>query len=70
MLFKQMKRMKDMIKAVRTAYANWAENAEHARAARELHTLSDRELSDLGIGRGEIWRAVREGSKRNAGIFL
>jgi len=59
-----------MIKTVRTAYANWAENAGYARAARELHGLTDRELNDLGIGRGEIWRAVREGTKNKPGMFL
>ena len=52
-----------MIKAVRNAYTNWAQNAGYARAARELHTLTDRELNDLGIGRGEIWTAVRQGSR-------
>ena len=59
-----------MIKTVRNAYANWAENAGYARAARELHGLTDRELNDLGISRGEIWRAVREGTKSKPGMFL
>ena len=59
-----------MFNAVRTAYTNWAENAGYARAARELHNLTDRELNDLGIGRGEIWRAVRDGAKRKGGMFL
>ena len=59
-----------MIKAVRTAYANWAENAGYARAARELHGLSDRELNDLGIGRGEIWSAVRQGNRKKGSAFL
>ena len=59
-----------MIKTVRKAYNTWAENAGYARAARELHSLTDRELNDLGIGRGEIWRAVRQGTKNKPGVFL
>lgn len=59
-----------MIKTVRNAYTNWAANAGYARAARELQNLSDRELNDLGIGRGEIWRAVRSGAKSKAGMYL
>ena len=59
-----------MIKAVRSAYTNWAANAGQARAARELQSLTDRELNDLGIGRGQIWEAVRNGSKNRPGAFL
>lgn len=53
-----------MIKAVCNAYKTWAENVSYSRAARELSSLSDRELNDLGIGRGEIWTVVRHGSRR------
>ena len=55
-----------MIKTVRNAYANWAQNAGYARAARELQNLSDRELNDLGIARGEIWTTVRNGAKHKS----
>lgn len=55
-----------MINVVRTAYTTWAKNASYARAARELHNLTDYELNDLGIGRGEIWRVVRDGNKRTS----
>lgn len=59
-----------MIKAVRNAYTNWATNAGQARAARELQSLTDRELNDLGIGRSQIWDAVRTGAKKRPGTFL
>ena len=59
-----------MINTVRKAYKTWATNAGHARAARELQCLTDRELNDLGIGRAQIWEAVRNGAKNKPGAFL
>ena len=59
-----------MINVVRNAYTNWATNAGHARAVRELQNLTDRELEDLGIGRSQIWNAVRNGAKKNLARFL
>ena len=59
-----------MIKTVRNAYASWTTNQSQARAARELQSLTDRELNDLGIGRGQIWQAVRNGAKDKPGAFL
>ena len=40
-----------MIKSIRTRLAAWR---EHRETIRELSMLSDRELADLGIGRGDI----------------
>lgn len=39
-------------------------SAEEADAIAELRSMSDRELSDMGIGRGEIPHAVRYGLDR------
>jgi len=36
---------------------------QERRAIRELHSLSDRELSDLGMARSNIESAVRYGRK-------
>ena len=42
------------------AYAAAAEKEMHAqRAIRDLYSMSDRELRDIGITRGEIEQAVR-----------
>ena len=49
-----------MIKSIRTRLAAWR---RHRETIRELSTLSDHELADLGIGRGDIL-FVADGSLR------
>ena len=40
---------------------SWLERQEKMRrTVRELYALSDRELSDIGIHRSDIYRVVRE----------
>lgn len=45
---------------VERARDNMARNALYRRTVSELSNLSDRELSDLGIGRGMITRIAHE----------
>ena len=51
-----------MIKSIRTRLAAWH---RHRETIRELSMLSDHELADLGIGRGDI-PFVADGSLRAA----
>jgi uncharacterized protein YjiS (DUF1127 family) len=41
--------------------SNFNEWREYRRAVNELNALSNRELDDLGISRGDIRRVVRNG---------
>lgn len=50
-----------MIKSFKTRFAAWQQQRE---TIRELSMLTDRELSDLGIGRGDI-PFVADGSLLN-----
>ena len=43
------------------------EKKRERRAIRELHSLSDRELSDMGMARSGIESAVRFGRKDDSG---
>ena len=43
--------------------SNFNQWREYRRAVNELNALSNRELDDLGITRGEITRVVRNGNK-------
>ena len=47
--------------------AEW--EAEVLRAIRQLKSMNDRELMDIGIPRGEIERAVRYGIASNDGSY-
>ena len=46
-----------MIKTITSKYLTWRRFRE---SVRELSRLSDRELSDLGIGRADISTVVRQ----------
>ena len=46
-----------MIKTIASKYLTWRRFRE---SVRELSRLSDRELSDLGIGRADISTVVRQ----------
>ena len=46
-----------MFDTLKTRYARWR---RYSRTLAELSSLSDRELADLGIGRGDIARLARE----------
>ncbi len=48
---------------VMNIFSNFNEWREYRRAVNELNALSNRELDDLGITRGEIRRVVRHGQK-------
>ncbi len=51
-----------MLKTLATRIAAWRRYRE---SVRELSRLSDRELSDLGIGRGDIEAVARQGETTN-----
>ena len=46
--------------AVKEFDARWEARARRAVALRQLRALSDRDLHDIGIARGEIPRVARE----------
>lgn len=46
--------------------ARWNEHLAKRRTVSDLHKLSDRELSDIGIHRSDIHRAVYNGLERAA----
>lgn len=50
--------------AMRNFNARWEARARESLAIRELRSLSDRELHDLGIDRSEISRVARAGAAR------
>lgn len=51
----------DRVDAFRQRWRTYrARRAAHDRALRELSTLSDRELNDLGISRGTIFQVAYE----------
>ncbi len=52
-----------MIKQLTTKLAAWRRYRE---SVRELSRLSDRELSDLGIGRADIQTVVRQSARIEA----
>ncbi|WP_310388555.1 DUF1127 domain-containing protein [Roseateles sp.] len=39
---------------LQTRFAGWQQRRRHARMRAELRGLDDRELLDLGLGRGEL----------------
>ncbi|UDL94165.1 MULTISPECIES: DUF1127 domain-containing protein [Lichenihabitans] len=47
-----------MIKALYVSFKNWRSSRD---AITELHRLTDRELDDIGLSRGEIEAAVKTG---------
>jgi uncharacterized protein YjiS (DUF1127 family) len=49
-----------MFEALKTRFSTWK---RYNRTVNELSQLSSRELSDLGIGRGDITRIAREAAK-------
>jgi uncharacterized protein YjiS (DUF1127 family) len=49
-----------MFEALKTRVATWK---RYNRTVTELSQLSNRELSDLGIGRGDIVRIARESAR-------
>jgi uncharacterized protein YjiS (DUF1127 family) len=49
-----------MFEALKTRYSSWK---RYNRTVNELSQLSTRELSDLGIARGDIARIAREASR-------
>jgi uncharacterized protein YjiS (DUF1127 family) len=46
-----------MFESLKTRYSSWQ---RYKRTVSELSHLSDRELADLGISRGDIMRLARE----------
>ena len=46
-----------MFETLKTRYAKWQ---RYSRTVSELESLSNRELADLGIARGDIGRIARE----------
>ncbi len=49
-----------VVPATKRLEARWATNAREAVAIRQLRSLTDRELQDMGINRGDIARVARE----------
>ncbi len=48
---------------VRRVFAPLRRHAKYTMLSRELHSLSDRELNDLGFARSQIRRIAREGAR-------
>ena len=49
---------------VHRVFAPLRRHAKYKMLSRELHNLSDRELSDLGIARAQIRRIAQEGASQ------
>jgi uncharacterized protein YjiS (DUF1127 family) len=49
-----------MFETLKTRYAKWQ---RYSRTVTELTSLSNRELADLGIARGDINRIAREAAR-------
>ncbi len=49
-----------MFEVLKTRYSTWK---RYSRTVSELEALSNRELADLGIARGDIHRIARESVK-------
>jgi uncharacterized protein YjiS (DUF1127 family) len=49
-----------MFETLKTRYAKWQ---RYNRTVSELEALSNRELADLGIARGDIYRVAREAAR-------
>ncbi len=49
-----------MFEQMKTRFATWK---KYSRTVSELSALSNRELDDLGFGRGDIARIAREASR-------
>ena len=47
-----------MLKKINKVVAKWNDHFAKRKTFEELHRLSDRELSDIGIARCDIYRAV------------
>ena len=48
---------------VHRVFAPLRRHAKYTMLSRELHSLSDRELSDLGIARAQIRHIAQEGAR-------
>jgi uncharacterized protein YjiS (DUF1127 family) len=49
-----------MFETLKTRYSSWK---RYSRTVSELGALSNRELADLGIARGDISRVAREAAR-------
>jgi uncharacterized protein YjiS (DUF1127 family) len=49
-----------MFDTIRTRYVRWQ---RYSRTVKELESLSNRELADLGISRADIYRLAREATR-------
>jgi uncharacterized protein YjiS (DUF1127 family) len=57
---KSIQRGMTMFESLKTRYASWK---RYSRTVSELESLSNRELSDLGISRFDIPRLAREATR-------
>lgn len=61
-----------MIKILKAAYINWKNEREHRLAVRatinELNKLSDHDLWDIGLSRGDIYAVANDSHTRPAKV--
>lgn len=60
-----MRELLNTLADLRTKYRKYRKHREAVQAVKELRALTDRELNDMGLTRGEIYDVVHNGSNPN-----